>query len=446
MNERSPGNVVVLSVDRLSRALLGAYGNSWIQTPNFDRLAAEGFLFDSAVIDSPQPELFYRSCWQGWHALAQQNQAARIQPALARQLVEAGYSTLLVSDEAWMLEHPAAGGFGQRELIQPPSQPEDFRLAASVEETHCARLFAASVEALTTAAEPFCLWLHTGLLGQLWDAPLELRERYRDADDPQPADLVEPPDRFLPDDFDPDDLLAIVHAYAGQVSLLDMGLGQLLDVLAASPAAARTMLVFVSPRGFPLGEHGRVGPCNEALYAELTNVPLAMLLPDRNGASERTQALVQPADLHATILDWCGRTATNSPIASLAFGKSLLPIVRGAAESVRDRACTVGLHGELAIATPAWSLRMPGGPSESQHTGGGQSAEADQSPGVVGSRAVAELFAKPDDWFEANEVSDRCREVPGEMEQAFRQFEEASRTTAATELPPLAGELMWGNE
>ena len=144
MNTLPHRNAVVLVVDRLHRGFLGAYGNSWIQTPNFDRLAAEGFLFDRAIIDSPQPERLYRSLWQGWHAMAQQTEACRHQPALARQLAEAGYRTALLADEAWLAEHPAAGGFERRELIVPPLGPDDNRLAAAVEETHLAQFFAAA--------------------------------------------------------------------------------------------------------------------------------------------------------------------------------------------------------------------------------------------------------------------------------------------------------------
>ncbi|HEY2146556.1 MAG TPA: hypothetical protein VGH32_01380 [Pirellulales bacterium] len=65
-----PKNVVCLVVDRLHSGFLGAYGNSWIATPNIDRLAAESFLLDRAYVDSPRLEEVYRSYWTGWHALA----------------------------------------------------------------------------------------------------------------------------------------------------------------------------------------------------------------------------------------------------------------------------------------------------------------------------------------------------------------------------------------
>src|SRR5258707_291210 len=133
-------NAISLVVDRLHVGYLGCYGNSWISTPNFDRLAADGFLFDQALIESPQ---------------------------LARQ-------------------------------------------------------------------------------------------------------------------------------YAGQFSLLDVCLGVLLDDLDRLPGGARALFSLLSARGFPLGEHRRVGAIDQALYAELVHVPWILRFPDGRGASDRSQALVQP--------------------------------------------------------------------------------------------------------------------------------------------------------
>ena len=47
-------NAICLVFDRLHAGYLGAYGNSWIETPAFDRLASQSFLFDRALIDSPE--------------------------------------------------------------------------------------------------------------------------------------------------------------------------------------------------------------------------------------------------------------------------------------------------------------------------------------------------------------------------------------------------------
>jgi len=148
--------------------------------------------------------------------------------------------------------------------------------------------------------------------------------------------------------------------------------------------------------------------------------------------------LVQPSDLYATLLDWCGLTPVVDP-PSPAYGKSLLPIIEGRIESVRDRACTIATPEERSIVTAGWSMRLGAGAST------GSRGTRDRRVGDHGkadtTEAAVELFTKPDDWFEVNEVSDRCGEVAAEMEQAFLQFEQASQSAASAELPPLPAAL-----
>ena len=45
-------NVIVVMFDSLGANYVGAYGNTWIQTPNMDRLAKEGILFENNYIDN----------------------------------------------------------------------------------------------------------------------------------------------------------------------------------------------------------------------------------------------------------------------------------------------------------------------------------------------------------------------------------------------------------
>ena len=44
-------NAVVLVIDRLGADLLGAYGSTLFETPNFNRLAAQSLLFDQFEIN-----------------------------------------------------------------------------------------------------------------------------------------------------------------------------------------------------------------------------------------------------------------------------------------------------------------------------------------------------------------------------------------------------------
>ena len=49
-------SAIILVVDRLGAGHLGPYGNTWVETPALNRLAAESVLFELAITDSPQLE------------------------------------------------------------------------------------------------------------------------------------------------------------------------------------------------------------------------------------------------------------------------------------------------------------------------------------------------------------------------------------------------------
>jgi arylsulfatase A-like enzyme len=277
-----------------------------------------------------------------------------------------------------------------------------------LEQTSIGAVFVEAAARLSELREPFLLWVHSRGMAGPWDAPLALRQQFADEDDPEPPDFLEPPERLLPSDFDPDEQLGLVHAYAGQVSLLDACLGLFLDALEQSSAVGETLLAVTSPRGYPLGEHRHVG--GEALYGELLHVPLFIRMPEARGPV-RAQPLVQPGDLHATLVDWLG-LATSQPSRR---ARSLLPLAAG--ETIAEREIAVAKHrGERAIRTPAWFLR--------------ESQSADGTP-------CHELFAKPDDRWEANEVSSRGNEVVELLAAAGDQFEQFAAGNLA-EFPPLA--------
>jgi arylsulfatase A-like enzyme len=419
-------NVVCLAIDRLHVGYLGAYGNTWIQTPTFDRLAAESFVLDRATIESPDLAMQYRSLWLGLHALCPENRLAG-RATLVERLNAAGYYSVLLTDEPTLAEDVLASQFEERVVIGSDAASSAMEVAQAVEETDAAKFFAAACDWLGSTRQPFFLWLHTGTLGRIWDAPMEFREQYTDEDDPPAKVWADVPNRTLPESFDPDELLAITHAYAGQVTLVDQLLGSFLEALDETELAEGTLLVLLSPRGFPLGEHRRVGPCDEAIYGELVHVPWIWRFSETNKHTGRSQALAQPADLYATILEQCGIGSARQLTAG--EGKSILPLAIGQPAAAFDRACIFGPAGQRGIVVPAWSLRL----SERGDAGGHQIART-------------ELFAKPDDWFEVNEVSDRCPEIGQQLEATFSAFSDACRSGMPAEPVTLPDELTVGIE
>lgn len=438
-------NAVCLIVDRLHSGYLGCYGNAWVRTPAFDRLACESFVLDQAVIDSPDLALLYRAYWRGLHALAPES-AGGLEPAdgwqsLPRALGESGVVTSLLTDDAEVAGIRHAADFSDV-IHLPPGDP--LGSAASAADTQLAALFAAATDWLATARPPFLLWIHAQGLAAPWDAPLDCRRAYQDDDGVALPDFIQVPSRLLPMDPDPDELLGVRWAYAGQVSLLDRCLQGFWESLQSSPHFEKTLLLVMSARGFPLGEHGWLGsplePSSQGrlpprawaaanvsrprLYDELVHVPLFVRLPGGVGAAARSPAIVQPPDLAATLRDWWGLPANES----CRGGRSLLPLVREEAELIHDRGC-IASPGECAIRTPAWYFRWtPGVEAAPAHP----HAELSESPELAG-----ELFVKPDDRHEVSDVADRCPEVVSLLRNAYDDFATAVASEPEAALPLL---------
>jgi arylsulfatase A-like enzyme len=421
-------NAICLVFDRLHAGYVGAYGNSWVETPSLDRLASRSFLFDQALIDSPELDLLYRSYWHGLHAMGVPPVEPR--PTLAKLLRQAGVTTVLLTDEPQVSRHPLAADFDELIEICPPSIPQT--IAGEVEQTHFGQCFMRIIERLESARGPFLLWCHLGGLGTTWDAPFGFRQAYWDEGDPQPPETADVPDRMLPADYDPDELLGITQAYSGQVTLMDTCLGAFLDYFDSLPAKDETLLTLTSARGFPLGEHERVGPCDGALFGETVHVPWMAQLPDEAGAAARSQALVEPDDLWATLLNWWGvKPVPHSPTAA-----SVLPLIRQETATRRDRLCIVGPDGQRAIRTPAWYLRT-GKPPDFCVTEDEAAPSEPHDP---------DLFAKPDDRWEMNDVASRCPEVVERLQNALTEYEQALPAGRVSDLPPLDDVLLNGLE
>ena len=113
------------------------------------------------------------------------------------------------------------------------------------------------------------------------------------------------------------------------------------------------MILFTSDHGEPLDDHGIVRKCRPWLYEEHAAVPMIVHLPDGSGAGQRRRALVQLCDIAPTICDAAGVEPQPGT-----HGHSLLPLVRGEVDRVREWALT-GIHNQSSnIRDLRWSLLM----------------------------------------------------------------------------------------
>ncbi len=379
---------LVLSIDGLSAGGLGPFGNAWIDTPHCNRLAAESFLFDRATTDSPRLDLAYRSFWTASHAACA---APPSNWSLPAEIVRSGEQAVLLTDEPECAEHELARHFS--EIVRLPAH-HPLELADDLSETELARTMGAAIDWLQNHPPGGLVWIHLGALRRAWDAPYELREQFADEDDPPPPESAQPPSYRVSSAAGSDQLLGIQQAYAAQILVFDLCLGALLE--AVSSRIDDMLFALTAPRGYPLGEHEFVGLGEMHLYEELIHTPLMIRLPHAEFASQRSAALVQPADLSATLADWLG---VSPPTA--AHGVRLLPCLRGDTENTPDRAITVG-DRQATLDVASWRLRRcfstPLGPNV-------------QTPAGASNEPEFGLYVKPDDRWEENEIGSLCGEI-----------------------------------
>ncbi|MDR2116676.1 MAG: sulfatase-like hydrolase/transferase [Planctomycetaceae bacterium] len=370
-------NIFCLSIDGLHSGMIGAYGNTWIQTPTLDRLASQSVLFDRCYAETLDLPAIFDSLWQF------QQQKRR---------------TILVTDDNDIFFHAKANEFDKRYRLKPF---EDSEPVQSLEETQFFTSFAAALDLFREqkqSAKPCILWAHLQGFRGRWDFPMSYRETHRGEEDPLPYDGVEIPyiktpyvkpypkqQNRIATTIDPDKLQSVMETYSGGMTVLDHSLAGLLDSLEKGELGDDTLFLLFSTRGFSLGEHRRIGADNY-LYGENIQLPLFVRFPDEFGATVRIPALFGLSDL----ADFLNTVSDNkSPFFNLIQEKT---------EMIHERLLITGKR-DSAIVTPNWFYRKV--------------SEGYMKEGYI------ELYVKPDDRWETNNVADRCPEIIEELTPYF---------------------------
>jgi arylsulfatase A-like enzyme len=345
-----------------------------------------------------------------------------------------GYETVLISDDDGAISADAAGSFDEQVHVAT-SNAESLRRAREIAQTELARLFAATCDVIRRSANvpvadeipegrPRLIWVHSrGMYGP-WDAPVHLQESLLDEGDPPALEKVTSPDIELSPAQNPDTAFRYHCAYAAQVVVLDACWTVLMETLVTARHANPWLVVLLGLRGFPLGEHGRIGGVDQRLYGEQLQVPWLMRCPTLQGALTRSPALTSHLDLLPTIVDVIDGGATEFP--EDIDGTSILPLISRLTAPWRDWLVSTNETGGAAIRTPNWCLRQ-------------DAISPPDSTERLNSPAGGELFVRPDDRWEANDVAKLCPEVVEQLANTTRDMAQQiieGHTMPATILPP----------
>ncbi len=277
-------NVVLITLDTTRADRLGCYGYEQIETPNIDRLAAEGTLYERCYtpvpITLPSHLSILTGTYPAYHGVRENNgfYVAPELTTLAEILSREGYATA-----AFVGAYPLDSQTGLDQGFEfyddnYPSSLEQGRhpaLQGFFDERPAAEVVRSALEWLARGDDrPFFLWTHFFDPHQPQAPPSPYRERYADS------------------------------LYDGEIASVDEAFGRLLIRLEQQELLDETLIVLTADHGEGLGEHGELTHAL-LLYSSTIRVPLIVRDP-RHPTPGRVATAVATVDILPTILDRLG--------------------------------------------------------------------------------------------------------------------------------------------
>ncbi len=356
-------NVLFIAVDDL-RTELGCYGNTTIQSPHIDRLAAEGMVFNRAwcqqaicmasraslmsglrpdshaiynckALTDLAPDVltlnrhFENNGYQIWssgkiyhHASDRQAQFGDNYQSEETQTVGRGYlapeSIQIVKDYgAVYRETRNENANGRGPAFEAPDVPD-----AAYPDGYMTDQALQAMETLKKRERPFFMAVGFHKPHLPFNAPKPYWDLY------DPARIEPAPNPFNSKDasayfnnynfgelrnyagipkgrepFSADLARQLKHGYYACVSYTDAQIGKLLDGLKRNGLDKNTIVVLWGDHGWKLGEHGKW--CKHTQYAIDNHVPLLVKAPGV-GRTGKTDALVEFVDIYPTLCELAG--------------------------------------------------------------------------------------------------------------------------------------------
>lgn len=324
-------NILLLSIDTLRADHLGCYGGTRVATPNVDRIAAEGALFENAACPMPmtRPSLttVHTSLHPREHGVVNNGVAlADDATTLAETLAASGYQTAAFAPVRLL---DAASGLAQG--FESYVAPEAHHLPAD-------RVAPGALDWLAARdpARPFFVWLH------LFDPHLPYAPPAAYAPGPGASEISWRGLLRIAAEHDGDvpqaTLDRALELYAGEVAYVDHWVGQVLARLDALGVLDDTIVVFTADHG-ECFDHGIFFEHADCLYDGAAKVPLLVRYPATVPAGLRVAAQVEHLDVAPTILSLAG---VEAPAAFR--GRALLPVPPTATRALESAAFALIEH------------------------------------------------------------------------------------------------------
>jgi uncharacterized sulfatase len=317
-------NILFVISDDQSYPHASAYGSSWVNTPNFDRIAKEGVLFTNAFSASPgcSPSraaiLTGMNCWQlenaGTHA-SEFPAKFKVFPDILEELgYKVGYTQKGWGPGNWKISgrsrNPAGEVYNSETLTPPTSGIKGNDYSANFKKFMDER----------ENNQPFYFWFGASEPHRVFEKGSGLKAGK------DPGKVIVP--GFLPDT---PEIRSDLLDYALEIEWYDQHLGKMLDLLEENGELDNTLIIVTA-------DNGMAFPSAKANVVEYgVHVPLAIRWGNQIINPQVKEDLVSLVDIAPTILEAVGENSETSSME----GRSLISSMTGSTDaSMREEVFT----------------------------------------------------------------------------------------------------------
>lgn len=411
-SEAKKPNILLLMTDQQRWDAMGCSGN-WVQTPNLDRIASEGVRFTNCVTTSPVCVPARLSLATGlyphntgvWNN--KKHKMAAETPTWMQAVRAAGYRTSLFGKTHL---HTNNGDLRKREYLMNAYGLDDVNeiggprasmkcLSYMTEmweekglwkayrddyqerfrtKPHLVRPTSLGLENDADVyvgqqakqylknydrQEPWCCWVSFGGPHEPWDAPEPYASMYNPNDMPPP--IARPAagnhprgslDNLMKNKkkspkFEEGDVEKMRADYAGNVTLIDDQIGEILDAIQQRGELENTVIIHCSDHGEMNGDYGLIYKSNFLNGA--VRIPLLVRTPEtlKNAVPDRIcESPVEWIDIGPTLVELAGGKLKHRQ-----FGKSLCPVLDDTEATHREFAISE-ISREIMLLNQEWKI------------------------------------------------------------------------------------------
>ena len=366
-------NILFIMSDDHAAPAIGAYNGflaNVAPTPNIDRLAKEGMLFENCFctnsICTPSRAVIFTGKHSHINGVYMFTPLDQSQPTLPKQMRNAGYHTGFVGKyhlhsnpvglDYWSIL-PGQGRYHDPQFVEMGDEDAGGWVKEGKRTTyegHSSDVIADKaldyLREIRPTDKPFILFCHFKSPHDTWQCAPRYEGLFADVRIPEPptlfddyatrsdalkstlqfigsewghhTDFVEETSHLTGTARKKDQYQLYIKKYLRCVRGVDDNMGRILDYLDESRLANNTIVVYTADQGFFLGEHGLYD--KRFMYEESLRMPLLVRWPGRVRSGSVSRDIVLNLDFAPTLL-----SAAGFPVPIDMQGRSFLPLLQG---------------------------------------------------------------------------------------------------------------------